>query len=87
MLYIMILGHFPFGGGSPEEVRRLIVDSRPKFPRDAMSRECRDLVKRMLCREPKERITLEEVKRHPWFLEGLTYYDFEEYSRPMTGNL
>jgi len=43
-----------------------------------MSAECQDLVSQMLCKDPTQRITLEEVKRHPWFLKGLQYYDFEE---------
>ena len=83
VLYIMVLGYFPFSG-APEEVRKLIIQAKPKFPKLAMSRECQDLVRRLLCKDSTQRITLEEVKRHPWFLKGLDYYDFDEYERAMS---
>lgn len=34
--------------------------------------ELRDLLKRLLEKKPAERITLKEVKRHPWVLQGIT---------------
>lgn len=75
VLYIMVIGYFPFSGYQ-EALRKGIVESKPKFPKGVVSRECKDLIKRMLNKDPKERITLEVVKRHPWFLKGLDYYDF-----------
>lgn len=78
MLYIMVVGYFPFVG-SQEELRKNIVHSRPKFPKE-VSRECKDLIKRMLAKDAKDRITLEELKRHPWFLKSLDYYDFDSYN-------
>lgn len=35
---------------------------------DDVSEEAKDLVKKLLTVEPSQRITLEEAKEHPWFL-------------------
>jgi serine/threonine-protein kinase SRK2 len=36
-----------------------------------VSQECRDLLGRMLVREPDERATMEGIQKHPWFLANL----------------
>jgi serine/threonine-protein kinase SRK2 len=36
-----------------------------------ISTECRDLLTRMLVRNPDERITMAEIHRHPWFIANL----------------
>eukprot|EP00882_Tetradesmus_deserticola_P034355 GHRQ01039377.1.p2 GENE.GHRQ01039377.1~~GHRQ01039377.1.p2 ORF type:complete len:117 (-),score=14.35 GHRQ01039377.1:166-516(-) len=36
-----------------------------------ISAECRDLLSRMLVRNPDERITMSEIHRHPWFIANL----------------
>jgi serine/threonine-protein kinase SRK2 len=36
-----------------------------------VSAECRDLLGKMLVREPDERATMEGIQRHPWFLANL----------------
>ena len=38
---------------------------------EAISEELRDLLKRLLHKEPTKRITLKEVKHHPWVLQGV----------------
>ena len=35
-----------------------------------MSEDCKDLLARMICADPGERITVEGVLRHPWFRTG-----------------
>ena len=36
-----------------------------------MSAECLDILTRVLVAPPSERMTMEEIKTHPWFLKGL----------------
>jgi 5'-AMP-activated protein kinase, catalytic alpha subunit len=36
-----------------------------------LSEDCRDLIQRMLLVDPIERITLAEVREHPWFQVNL----------------
>ena len=41
------------------------VDYRfPKYPR--ISPECRDLIQRILVREPDQRLTIQQIQAHPW---------------------
>lgn len=36
-----------------------------------ISPECRDLLTRMLVRDPDERITMAQIHKHPWFIANL----------------
>jgi serine/threonine protein kinase len=36
-----------------------------------ISAECRDLLTRMLVRNPDDRITMAEIHKHPWFIANL----------------
>lgn len=35
------------------------------------SKECRDMLSRILVSEPKKRITIPEIQRHPWYVKDL----------------
>ncbi len=37
----------------------------------AVSDECKDLLQRILVAEPKQRITMADIQRHPWFTRDL----------------
>lgn len=67
--YALLTGRFPFGGGSrtadnPPEVFHRIVHQRLSLP-DALPAEVADLVRRMLCRDRRHRLSAEEVLAHP----------------------
>ena len=36
-----------------------------------VSDECRDLLQKVLVADPAQRLSMEELKRHEWFLRGL----------------
>ena len=36
-----------------------------------MSEGCRDLLRRLLVAKPSERLSMEEIKQHPWFQKQL----------------
>jgi serine/threonine-protein kinase SRK2 len=40
-------------------------------PQLRISTECQDLLARIFVAAPAQRITLPEIKRHPWFLKNL----------------
>ena len=47
------------------------VDYRfPKYPR--ISPECRDLIQRILVREPDQRLTIQQIQEHPWCARSST---------------
>ena len=34
---------------------------------DNVSDECRDLIQRILLKDPQDRISMPEIRQHPWF--------------------
>jgi serine/threonine-protein kinase SRK2 len=83
MLYVMLFGQYPFetqapGGPKMEADRRIrammdrIVALQWSIPDGVeISAECRDLLGRMLVRDPDARISMAEIHKHPWFTANL----------------
>ncbi|GLC37612.1 hypothetical protein PLESTB_001667900 [Pleodorina starrii] len=81
MLYVMFYGRYPFevpaGAAMPKATEILsMLDNmvRQKYELPAkveVSEPGKDLLKKMLLPDPKERITLEDVMKHPWFTTNL----------------
>ena len=70
MLYVMVTGQLPFDGDNNDEVCNRIVNVVYKFPMDVkVSKECKDLIMKMLVHAPQERIKLSDVLLHP-FVNG-----------------
>ncbi|CAI7836079.1 unnamed protein product, partial [Closterium sp. NIES-53] len=69
VLYILLCGLPPFWGTTNDAIFEAIKQAtlnlvRPPWP--SISDEAKDLVVRMLTRNPKKRITAEEILDHPW---------------------
>ncbi|KAJ8710967.1 hypothetical protein PYW07_008209 [Mythimna separata] len=70
-LYAMVTGKVPWVGSSAIELQRKVVDEPLAYPgRVQPSRQLRDLLNRMLDKDPAKRITLQEVKDHEWITDG-----------------
>lgn len=101
MLYVMLFGQYPFetqqpNGPKMEPDRRIrtmmdrIVNMQWAIPTNIeISPECRDLLTRMLVRDPDDRITMAQIHKHPWFIANLpmeavsmndSYLNDEDYS-------
>lgn len=62
ILYCMVLGYLPF-----EDPQHIVdADFIPFEPQDNISPEFQDLIHRIFRFDPAERITIEEVRKHPW---------------------
>lgn len=70
VLYALCAGAFPFQATTPELMVRA-MHTRPLQLPDHVDPECRDLLEGVLRPNPAERLTLQQVKQHPWFLHGL----------------
>ncbi|MCO5610453.1 hypothetical protein L7F22_064691 [Adiantum nelumboides] len=75
-LYVMLVGAYPFEDPQdPRNFRKTISRiqsvqySIPDYVH--VSSECRQLLARIFVTNPAKRITIEEIKRHPWFLKSL----------------
>jgi len=56
---------FPFWGKSIAELKRNISGAQLQLP-DGLSNDCRDLLTRMLRKNAAQRMTIEQVRSHPW---------------------
>ncbi|KAL3628246.1 Calcium-dependent protein kinase 25 [Castilleja foliolosa] len=78
ILYVLLSGMLPFWGESDEEIFEGVLHSDIDFssyPWPNISGSAKDLVKRMLERNPKRRITAHQVLCHPWMQdEGVAEY-------------
>lgn len=69
ILYILLCGVPPFWAETEQGVAQAIIRSVVDFRRDPwpkVSDNAKDLVKRMLNPDPKQRLTAQEVLDHPW---------------------
>ena len=67
ILYVMLTGTTPYNYGQEGDIRILFRDiakARYYMP-DELSREAKDLIRRIFVPEPKHRITMDEVWDHP----------------------
>ncbi|KAK3146309.1 hypothetical protein QOZ80_3BG0264460 [Eleusine coracana subsp. coracana] len=64
-LYCMISGHYPFLGDTLQEIQDKIVNDPVQIPGD-MNPQLADLLQRLLCKDPGDRITLQAASVHPW---------------------
>ncbi|XP_059665300.1 calcium-dependent protein kinase 8-like [Cornus florida] len=69
ILYILLCGVPPFWAETEQGVAQAIIRSVIDFKRDPwpkVSDNAKDLVKRMLDPDPKQRLTAQQVLEHPW---------------------
>ncbi|XWS28312.1 hypothetical protein CRYUN_Cryun25bG0057200 [Craigia yunnanensis] len=69
ILYILLCGVPPFWAETEQGVAQAIIRSVIDFKRDPwpkVSDNAKDLVKKMLNPDPKQRLTAQEVLEHPW---------------------
>lgn len=70
VLFTCLGGYRPFNGKNLKEISKNILECNYKFhPREwsSISRDAKDLIGKMLTRDPTKRITAEKALKHPWF--------------------
>ncbi|CAL2273541.1 unnamed protein product [Prunus armeniaca] len=75
-LYVMLVGSYPFEDpDEPKDFRKTIqriLSVQYSIPDSVqISRECLELISRIFVPDPAARITIPEIKNHPWFLKNL----------------
>ena len=68
ILYAMVAGRLPFKDSDAASLLSEI-SRRIYFP-SRLSDECKDLIQAILTFNPKERLTLAEIKSHPWMTKS-----------------
>jgi len=72
VLFALISSAVPFSGKTRDSTADLIVSQELVFKQSVwqtVSEDCKDLVSKMLVKEPSKRLTAEQVLAHPWFSE------------------
>ncbi|KXZ50915.1 hypothetical protein GPECTOR_14g161 [Gonium pectorale] len=70
-LYMFVFGKPPFTGGTTYQIYESIQQGELQFPEDIpVSSELKDLLDRLLQKDPAQRISLEEIPAHPWVTRG-----------------
>ncbi|KAL3818928.1 hypothetical protein ACJIZ3_004833 [Penstemon smallii] len=92
-LYVMLVGAYPFEDpDDPINFKKTINKilsvhySIPDYVR--VSKECKHLLSRIFVSDPEKRITILEIKKHPWFMRNLPneFMEREEASLQMKNN-
>lgn len=69
LLFAMCSARVPFFAETVEELYQIVLKGEFEMPRE-FSKSLSDLILKMLVLDPKKRITLEGVKKHPWVSSG-----------------
>lgn len=81
LLYAMVARHLPFDDSNIQNLLQKVVFQEVQYP-PIFSRSLVDLLKRLLTKNPEERITIQKLKEHPWFSQSeyamLMEYNFHD---------
>ena len=69
ILYAMLCGYLPFEDPDNEVLFQKILKCDAEFPED-LSEDAIDLMQKIMVTNPKERITIPKIKKHPFYLKG-----------------
>ena len=78
ILYAMVCGYLPFDGETNKILFKNIMKCQPEIP-DFLNDITQDLIIRILTSKPEERITINEIKKHRFYLRGkkLCHIDYK----------
>ena len=67
VLYEILTKRIPFNGKSEAEVKKAILTYEPQFAKGSrISKPCRALIRSLLNKNRKERMTAFQAQQHPW---------------------
>ena len=69
ILFVMLCGFLPFEGATNKILFQNIINCKVPYP-NFLSKMAVDLLKKILVPNPEQRITLSEIKNHPFYLKG-----------------
>ena len=74
LIYELCAGEPPFTAKNNAEIIHKIKIFKMKDYPDYFSEECKDLIEKLIRRSPKDRISIQEVKHHPWIINNVKRY-------------
>ena len=76
VLYAMVCGYLPFEDKDNEKLYRKIINGKLDFP-ERISFKCKDLIKKILNVNAKKRLSINDIKNHPFLELGKSFYKKE----------
>ena len=76
ILFAMLCGFLPFEDKSNTKMFKKIVECKVNYPK-YLSETSIDLLKKIIVPYPKDRININEIKKHPFYLKGKCLFDKE----------
>ena len=76
ILYAMVCGYLPFEGENNKILFKNIVDCNPEIPEN-LREETQELISSILRADPDERVTIDEIKNHDFYLRGKELCDID----------
>ena len=76
ILYAMVCGYLPFEGDNNKILFKNIVECKPDIP-EYLSEDTQDLISSILKPEPNDRLTIEQIKEHDFYLRGKNLCDID----------
>ena len=76
ILYAMLCGYLPFEDKDNDVLFEKILECKLVFPR-YITKLGKDLIEKILVTDPNKRITINEIKKHPFYLKGKELFELE----------
>eukprot|EP01053_Blabericola_migrator_P003658 Blabericola_migrator_1__3657@NODE_2096_length_3280_cov_158_697790_g1327_i0_p1_GENE_NODE_2096_length_3280_cov_158_697790_g1327_i0NODE_2096_length_3280_cov_158_697790_g1327_i0_p1_ORF_typecomplete_len702_score114_12Pkinase/PF00069_25/1_1e71Pkinase_Tyr/PF07714_17/3e50EFhand_7/PF13499_6/3_8e11EFhand_7/PF13499_6/5_7e13EFhand_7/PF13499_6/1_1e14EFhand_8/PF13833_6/0_018EFhand_8/PF13833_6/1_6e05EFhand_8/PF13833_6/5_3EFhand_8/PF13833_6/8_1e05EFhand_8/PF13833_6/0_0029EFhand_8/PF13833_6/2_3e07EFhand_1/PF0003 len=69
LMYLLLTGHLPYSGKSVSEIKNKVLRDEPLWDVQCryVSETGIDLLKKMLQKQPRQRLSASEALQHPWF--------------------
>ena len=76
ILYAMLCGYLPFEDKEHQKLFKKISECKVDYP-EYISKEAKSLLNKILVNDPEKRITIEEIKKHPFYIKGKEIFEAE----------
>ncbi|GMH42057.1 hypothetical protein BSKO_09976 [Bryopsis sp. KO-2023] len=76
VLYVVLVGRLPFDDRHLSRLFKKIVNGQFDMPRD-LTTDAKDVLRKMICPDPTKRITIPELKQHPWVAKDYPVFAVE----------
>ena len=74
ILFAMLCGYLPFDHKDNDKLFLKILECKIQYPKN-LSKESKDLLKKILIPDPRRRISIAEIKKHPFYLKGKEIFE------------
>ena len=66
ILHGLVLGELPFSYKNKDDIRKQILEREVVLNKKQISKDCKDLIEKMLVKDPNKRIGISDILEHPW---------------------